>query len=114
MSQTINAEDFMEDAQGRLVPKSMVTEIDKARGVVLSMDPEVEESIKSRIPLRIHSSVTAPDDPYAAVRYRGHWFYIDHADLTSKSTFNLLAQLFALQAGDREGTTPVLTIPVGG
>lgn len=45
---------------------------------------------------------------------RGSWFYIDDSDLDSKSTFSMLMQLFALQSGNSDGMTPVLTIPVGG
>ncbi len=48
-----------------------------------------------------------------SVRYRGYWYYVDEADLNSKSTFMLLGQLFALQAGGAPSVTPVLTIPVG-
>lgn len=56
---------------------------------------------------------TSPDSAAVRVAYRDHWFYISDADLSSKSTFSLLAQLFALQAGSGEGLRPVLTIPVG-
>ena len=56
----------------------------------------------------------SPDAAAVRVPYRGHWFYISDADLASKSTFSLLSQLFALQAGSGEGLRPVLTIPVGG
>ena len=54
-----------------------------------------------------------PMDTQLRVNYRGHWFYIDDSDLESKSTFTLLAQTFALQAGKAEGIVPVLTLPVG-
>ena len=54
-----------------------------------------------------------PMDTQLRVNYRGHWFYIDDSDLESKSTFALLAQIFALQAGKAEGIVPVLTLPVG-
>lgn len=64
--------------------------------------------------LRIESREKAPDPAAVRVRYRDHWFYIPDNDLQSKSTFSLLAQLFALQAGSGEGLQPVLTIPVGG
>ncbi len=50
----------------------------------------------------------------AAVKYRSSWFYIDDSDLTAKSTFALLMQLFALQAGEIKSTGPILTLPVGG
>ena len=62
--------------------------------------------------MQICSSNSRPDDAYVAVRYRGSWFYIDDSDLTSKSTFSLLTQLFALQAGEIRSTGPILTLPV--
>ena len=62
----------------------------------------------------IHSSEQQPKYAYAAVSYRGNWFYIDDRDLASKSTFSLLMQLFALQAGEIKSNAPVLTLPVGG
>lgn len=65
--------------------------------------------------LRIQWSQTRPQTAAVAVPYRGVWFYIDDADQTSKSTFALLAQLYALQSGDPVGgSAPVPTIPVGG
>ncbi|MBU0617361.1 MAG: hypothetical protein KKI02_06575 [Planctomycetes bacterium] len=64
--------------------------------------------------LQVHVRATPPRHPAAAVRYLGYWYYIDNADLTSKSTFGLLSQLFALQAGEAKGVTPVLTLPIGG
>ncbi len=64
--------------------------------------------------LRIHSSLEPPEDFFVRVRYRDAWFYINDADLSSKTTFGLLAQLFSLQAGDTRGGGPLLTLPVGG
>ena len=63
---------------------------------------------------RIRTATTASQTAAVSVSYRGYFFYIDDADLASKSTFSLLAQLFALRAGTSEGLRPVLTIPVGG
>ena len=63
--------------------------------------------------MRIHSSAEEPTSAAVKVRYRGSWFYIDDADLDSKSTFSLLGQLFALQSGQIKSTAPVLTLPVG-
>ena len=62
--------------------------------------------------LEIRSSDDRPDNAYTGISYRGSWFYIDDSDLESKSTFSLLAQILALQAGDVELTGPVLTLPV--
>jgi len=64
--------------------------------------------------MRIASSSMPPDNAYVAVRYRGSWFYVNDSDLTSKSTFSLLMQLFALRAGDVKSAGPVLTLPVRG
>jgi hypothetical protein len=64
--------------------------------------------------LRVHSQPTRPGNAAVSVRHRGHWFYVDDADLNSKSTFALLGQLFALQAGGVESIAPVLTLPIGG
>jgi hypothetical protein len=64
--------------------------------------------------LRVHCQAMPPRDAAVAVRYRGWWFYIENDDLTSKSTFALLGQLFALQAGGARSVPPVLTLPVGG
>lgn len=63
--------------------------------------------------LRIHSSPARAGQASVAVDYRGHRFYIDDADLQSKSTFSLLAQLFALQAGRIEAVQPMFTLPLG-
>jgi hypothetical protein len=62
--------------------------------------------------MQIRSSGDKPESAAVRVRYRGTWFYIDDSDLTSKSTFALLMNLFALQAGDIPTTAPVLTLPV--
>jgi hypothetical protein len=63
--------------------------------------------------LRIRAEPTRPLQAAISVRYRGSWFYIDDADLMSKSIFSLLAQLFALQAGKAERLLPILTLPIG-
>ena len=52
--------------------------------------------------LRIHNSVNRPEDASLLIFYRNYWFYINDSDLTSKSTFSLLAQIYALQAGDED------------
>jgi len=63
--------------------------------------------------MQIHSSKQEPENAYVAVLYRRNRFYIDDSDLTSKSTFSLLMQLFALQAGEIKSSGPILTLPVG-
>ncbi len=61
----------------------------------------------------VKNSSTPPPDAAVAVKYRGYWFYIDDRDLETKSTFMLLSQLFALEAGKTKSVMPMLTIPIG-
>ena len=62
--------------------------------------------------MEIRSAKKRPQNADITVYYRGSWFYIDDSDLGSKSTFSLLMQLFALQAGEIKGSGPILTLPV--
>jgi hypothetical protein len=57
-----------------------------------------------------------PKSAYVAVKYRGHWFYIDDADAASKETLSLMIQLVRLDFNRQRlgGTSgPLLTLPVG-
>ncbi len=63
--------------------------------------------------IHVQSNNSHPSQNAVAIKYRGSWFYIDDADLTSKSTFSMLGQIFSLQAGKSKSTAPVLTLPVG-
>ena len=50
-----------------------------------------------------------------AVQYRGHWFYIDETDLTSKATFLVLSEIYRLALiGSDQSQAPLLTLPLGG
>jgi hypothetical protein len=63
--------------------------------------------------LRIRSDSSQPENATLMVFYRRTWFYIEDSDLKSKSTFSLLAQIFALQAKKIKGKVPILTLPIG-
>jgi hypothetical protein len=63
---------------------------------------------------RVRTGIFSPSQPYVSVKYRGRWFYIADDDLSSKTTFALVSQLFAMQAGNVRNAGPVLTLPVGG
>jgi hypothetical protein len=55
-----------------------------------------------------------PDHAYAAVWYRGHWFYADDRDADTKATLSLVLQLRRLDFKRQEiGSIPALTLPVG-
>ncbi len=61
--------------------------------------------------VRIHSSERKPDNAYAAVHYRDHWFWIDDRDLKSKSEFLFILVLLSLAETGVAPETPVITIP---
>jgi hypothetical protein len=66
-----------------------------------------------RWPLRIHGGADEPEDAFAAIRYAGHWFWIERGDLVSKRAFFLVTFLFALSDTSGSAGAPVLTIPAG-
>jgi len=64
-------------------------------------------------PFTVHSSQHAPADPFAAVQYRGDWYWIDHQDRLSKRVFTLMLYLTTIANRGEGGAAPVLTIPTG-
>ncbi len=67
--------------------------------------------------IRVHSCKRRPKNVFAAVRYRGYWFYIDATDIASINTmliFNSALRLVRLRGGDIQSGSPILTLPVGG
>ncbi len=71
------------------------------------------ETAKALIPFKMHSSKSRPENVFAAVRFRDYWYYIDHADITSKRALSLIIVLFRLQAPTPSGAAPILTLPTG-
>lgn len=63
--------------------------------------------------LRVQSSQSPPAGAAVSVSHRGHWFFIEDSDLSSKATFSLLSHLPALQSGEVQRLVPLLTLPVG-
>lgn len=63
--------------------------------------------------MHIRSADSEPERAFVKIRYRGSWWYIDDADLESKSTFFLLTWLFNLQAAAPPGSGPLLTVGAG-
>ncbi len=72
------------------------------------------EMAKARIPFKMRTSKNRPENVFAAVRFRDNWYYIDHADITSKRALSLIIVLFRLQAPTPAGAAPILTLPTGG
>jgi len=61
--------------------------------------------------VHIHSGTEAPAEVYAAVPYKGYWYWIDDTDIASKRTFTFLMILFSLAETGQATTAPVVTIP---
>jgi len=65
--------------------------------------------------LHIQSSRSAPERANVAVHHRGWWYYVDDADLNSKTTFVQIQMLFLTRLSEATRgiqATPLLTIPV--
>jgi hypothetical protein len=76
------------------------------------MEPE-GEGIKGPM-IRILCAKHQPDDSFAAVSYRDHWFWIDDRDYRSKRLFSFLMFVMTLtETGGKEGA-PIMTISTGG
>jgi hypothetical protein len=73
---------------------------------------EFDWPVLSKDLFRVASSSKQPDNAFVRVQYRDTWFYIEDSDLSSKSTFNLLDQLFQLQSGNTGNVAPMLTLPI--
>jgi hypothetical protein len=61
--------------------------------------------------VRVRAGAEQPPNAYAAVRYHGHWFWIDDRDLPSKTAFTFILVLFSLAETGSAPTAPVITIP---
>jgi hypothetical protein len=59
----------------------------------------------------IHSNQERPADAYAAVHYRGYWFWIDDRDLDSKRVFTFLMVFSSIAETGTVPQVPILTIP---
>jgi len=61
--------------------------------------------------VHIRSGTAAPDMAYAAVPYKGQWYWIDDTDIASKRTFTFLMILFSLAETGQAPAAPVVTVP---
>jgi hypothetical protein len=59
----------------------------------------------------VRSSATRPDQAFASVRYRGHWFWIKDSDLETKRIFSFIMLAFTLLEDERAPSALQLTIP---
>jgi len=61
--------------------------------------------------VHIRSGRDEPAQAYAAVPYKGHWYWIDETDVDSKRIFTFLMILFSLAETGQAPAAPVVTVP---
>jgi hypothetical protein len=83
---------------------------DVASGRVLAGKRQAGDSEGKRL-VHIRSGAEAPADTYAAVKYKGNWYWIDESDVESKRTFTFLMILFSLAETGQSAPAPVVTVP---
>ena len=72
----------------------------------------VPPSIEEVKPLmHVHSGTARPKDPFAAIQYRGYWYWIDQGDLASKRAFSFLMAIFNFAETGKTENLPLVTIP---
>jgi hypothetical protein len=81
-----------------------------ADGRALPM-PNLGEANNGSKTVKIHSGKHKPADSYAAVRYRGYWFWIDDRDCYTKRAFTAILFFFTLADTGSESKLPLITIP---
>ena len=61
--------------------------------------------------VQIHSGKDQPLNPFAAVSYRDHWFWIDDGDLQTKRALTAVVYFFTLADTGAKDNLPLITIP---
>jgi hypothetical protein len=61
--------------------------------------------------VRIHSSMEKPAGAFAAVHYRGYWFWVDNGDLQTKRALTVVMFFFTLADTGGGEKLPLITIP---
>ena len=63
--------------------------------------------------VRIRSGLEHPAESYAAIKYKGYWFWIDDNDVQSKGVFTFLMMLFSMAESGHASAPPLISIGVG-
>ena len=64
--------------------------------------------------LHVQVQKIKPAHAFVSTHYRGYWFYIDDADLSSKSTFALIQLVTGLELAGGVVPGPVISVSTGG
>ncbi len=81
-------------------------------GAVMMSRRDSSPVAKALPPLvQVFSGGSEPDSAHVAVRYLGHWYWIERSNYESKSLFTFLMLLFSLteEGGGQKG--PIVTVP---
>lgn len=62
-------------------------------------------------PFHVLSGPERPEQSFAAVEYKDHWFWIENSDIASKRVFTLMLFVTTLTNQAKEQNVPMLTIP---
>jgi hypothetical protein len=84
-----------------------------AEGRTYATSPEVGSGSGQVPPFsRVHTGKEKPADAFAAIRNRGHWYWIDDRDRLSKVHFTFLMVLFSLTETGTPPQAPLITVPI--
>jgi len=72
----------------------------------IASDPAVPQNVG-----HIRSGTTRPADAYAAVQYRGHWFWVDESDWQAKRALTAVMLFFTMADTGSSEQLPLVTIP---
>jgi hypothetical protein len=73
--------------------------------------PEDVAGAKRENAVRIRSGDEKPAEAYAAVQYRGHWFWVDDGDFQTKRALTAVMFFFTLTDTGADDKLPLVTIP---
>jgi hypothetical protein len=88
-----------------------VPEADANANRVMVTTDTLKSVIETRGPMRIRTQKEQPKDPFAAIKYRDYWFYIEATDRLSQRTFVTTQLLFELLAPSGSNAAPFLSLP---
>ena len=104
-------EESSERAYRSRVDPTTTLEADIAAGKATRGNSDNPSSVDQSPLLIIQSGSAPPSDAYAAVTYKGRWFWIADNDIRSKSIFSSVMLLFSISEVGIKSAAPVVTVP---
>lgn len=84
-----------------------------AEGRTYATSPEIGSEREQSAPfIRVHTGKEKPTYPFAMIKNRDHWYWIDDRDRSSKGLFTFLMVLFSLTETGGAAQAPLITVPV--